>query len=769
MPTATGTRTYRLVVDNQQAIRELKKMGIGMEKVDKSVKSVQRSVDRTSKQLKSFGSNLRNAILGGGIAFAIVRLAQGFRDVSDSALELNQRLTSITRGDAAAAEVTLGNVLEVSQRLGVSIVDLTASLQKFRVAVPSQDVDTLLFSLETLSQALVTTGASTQSTNAVLLQMSQGLGTGALRGDEFRSVLENAPVVLQAWAEALGRGGESLVQLRDENAFTTQSFIELREEIREAITQIVGVDQPADTFSRAMTRIGNSFVATFVEFRAATAEGGPLVKLNQLLNSLATDVIPGLLPLMIGLADVVSTIGNNILDAIPALDGGANAIKGIGEEVDGTSAEIEVAQSAWTTFFQVDLPASIESSIKAIGALAAITEETMLLVPRLAQALSRGGLDEAGAEFDRIANRIRSIRSEFDNDVLSAFETRQRAVTTRADRRTELGDRPAGLLGTGTGFPTRPTKGGGSKRSAADRAAEQALKKLERQTASAAQTLREFNAEQAEQTRGFEQSIELIGLTEREQTRLNAVWEQEGEIRKLQLEQADLLAEKNLVEAEGIGAIITQLEQLAALRETQALQLFDAEAQQDALEKTREEAKKTAEDISSFFSDSINDVVQAAVTGARSVSDVLKSIAADLGSTLLKSGIQQLIGPLVGGALGGGGGGGGFGGLFGSLFGGLFGGGSSSSGASTAGYYQSVTPAYTSGPEMFMGGVPNVSVVNNGAPLSVQSSNMRGGELTVVVDTAVAASEQRYQRSMRSGFGAYSESVNASTTARRNV
>lgn len=51
--------------------------------------------------------------------------------------------------------------------------------------------------VETLNKAFVLSGAETQERNAAMYQMTQALSSGRLQGDEYRSIIENAPLVAQ--------------------------------------------------------------------------------------------------------------------------------------------------------------------------------------------------------------------------------------------------------------------------------------------------------------------------------------------------------------------------------------------------------------------------------------------------------------------------------------------------------------------------------------------------------------------------------------------
>lgn len=73
---------------------------------------------------------------------------------------------------------------------------------------------------ELLNKAFQSSGASTQEAAAAALQLSQALASGVLQGDELRSIRENAPLLAQAIADAMGVGIGELKKLGAEGKIT---------------------------------------------------------------------------------------------------------------------------------------------------------------------------------------------------------------------------------------------------------------------------------------------------------------------------------------------------------------------------------------------------------------------------------------------------------------------------------------------------------------------------------------------------------------------
>ena len=132
-------------------------------------------------------SLLTSAVAAIGGVYAIGRLAA----IADGYTNIQNRLRLLTDDQVELAEVT-ARLFEISNRTRSSF-EGTAELYA-RLGLSARDLgvsqEDLLNFTESLNQAIVLSGASGVEAQAGLIQFSQGLASGALRGDELRSVLE---------------------------------------------------------------------------------------------------------------------------------------------------------------------------------------------------------------------------------------------------------------------------------------------------------------------------------------------------------------------------------------------------------------------------------------------------------------------------------------------------------------------------------------------------------------------------------------------------
>jgi len=152
-------------------------------------------------------------------AFAVSKIIE----YADSYTNLQNRLKLVTDSTEALAQANQ-NVIDIAKNSRQEI-GATGDLY-FKVA---QNADKLGLSVadiskvtETFNKALALGGATTQEAETSIRQFSQAMGAGALRGDEFNAMAENAPVVLDALSRALGVTKGELRKLGSEGALSAE-------------------------------------------------------------------------------------------------------------------------------------------------------------------------------------------------------------------------------------------------------------------------------------------------------------------------------------------------------------------------------------------------------------------------------------------------------------------------------------------------------------------------------------------------------------------
>lgn len=211
------------------------------------VNVVNKELDQIDKKGDSLGRTLRNAFafLGGAL------LVRELIELSDAFTNVQNRLRIVTSGVDGLNEAT-EELLRISNDTRVSFTATAELYTRTALAVRelgrSQE-ETLQFT-ESLNQAVILSGASAQEAQAGLIQLSQGLASGALRGDELRSVLEQLPVVADVIAKSMGVTRGELRELGKEGEITAEVILDA---FKAARRELEG------NFAKTVPTIGQSF------------------------------------------------------------------------------------------------------------------------------------------------------------------------------------------------------------------------------------------------------------------------------------------------------------------------------------------------------------------------------------------------------------------------------------------------------------------------------------------------------------------------------
>jgi tape measure domain-containing protein len=204
---------------NQKAARDVEaafqRMG---RKGIRSFRDLEANAARLGKRM----GGLRGTIGKAAIAFAAFRAVQtGVQRVeSERRIKLlGQRFGEYAGLQNAATQAAkkfnlsqteanqaLANAFARLRPLGVSLEDITSTFGGFRTAA-------------------VLGGATAAEASAAFTQLSQALGSGALRGDEFRSIAEQAPLVLQAISDETGVAAGDLKEYAAQGLLTSDIVI----------------------------------------------------------------------------------------------------------------------------------------------------------------------------------------------------------------------------------------------------------------------------------------------------------------------------------------------------------------------------------------------------------------------------------------------------------------------------------------------------------------------------------------------------------------
>lgn len=169
---------------------------------------------------------------------------------------------------------------------------------------------------ETLNKALVVGGGAAEENKRALIQLSQGLSSGLLQGDELRSIREQAPYLASVLAEGLNKIDDRFIgttvgdlkELGAQGELTSDVVIRALEAMQDQVDATFA-DKAPRTWAQGLTSIQNTIKVMTAYLQSM--EGGPLSKISELVWIIA-DYLKSTdgLRLMSAIANMLTFIGN---------------------------------------------------------------------------------------------------------------------------------------------------------------------------------------------------------------------------------------------------------------------------------------------------------------------------------------------------------------------------------------------------------------------------------------------------------------------------
>jgi tape measure domain-containing protein len=193
-------------------------------------------LEQTRRAASATGEAIGKIFALAGVSFgaaALVAYAKQVSDVGVAAESAEVRLKSLAgrfgeADQAQRAAADAAELLNLSQTEAASgFAQLYSSLRPTGVGL--QQIETIFVGV---TAAAKNTGLSAESVNNALIQLTQGLASGRLQGDELRSVLEQLPPLSQAIAKELKVPVGALKQLGSEGKISTEIIIKALESLK---------------------------------------------------------------------------------------------------------------------------------------------------------------------------------------------------------------------------------------------------------------------------------------------------------------------------------------------------------------------------------------------------------------------------------------------------------------------------------------------------------------------------------------------------------
>ena len=317
--------TYRTFIDMSEAAAK------GAERVEKATKGVESQAKGAGASVGNMGGSFRQAggdatvaaagsskllstlkgFAGAVIGIATVKAAlSGLKkavDLSDEISQTTARLNLMNDGLQTTDQLN-DMIFQSAQRARTPYQTLADSVSKMGLNAGNafNSNQELIAFMEAVSKQFAIGGASATDMQYALVQLTQAMGSGALRGDELNSILDAAPGIARNIEKSMGWATGSIKQYAEQGLVTAEvvknAMLESTEEISRQFEQM------PMTFSQAMTLVKNQARQSFAPISDLISSA---INSDAFMSTLDT-IGFGIYAVMQGVAGFLGMVGNAI-------------------------------------------------------------------------------------------------------------------------------------------------------------------------------------------------------------------------------------------------------------------------------------------------------------------------------------------------------------------------------------------------------------------------------------------------------------------------
>ena len=199
--------------------RDVQAANEAIENLNRDTRNLQNPVDSTGKKFSNWGANL------GGAIYAVKEVFNTVSNIANKMDEINARSARAdmvgglfgTSGDNIESMVQqAANASRGNYRKMMSDVGKMGIMAKEAFANPKE----LVAFNEQLQKTFVIAGTGSAQIDSAMLQLTQAMASGVLRGEEFNAVFEAAPNIIQRIAEYTGKSTGEMRKMAEEGQLT---------------------------------------------------------------------------------------------------------------------------------------------------------------------------------------------------------------------------------------------------------------------------------------------------------------------------------------------------------------------------------------------------------------------------------------------------------------------------------------------------------------------------------------------------------------------
>lgn len=401
-------------------VNQLLNLGaIDVETYERKVEQLNSELEQTDGKASAAAGGLGKigSVLAG---FASLSFAKSMLDTADAMQSINAQVRQVVSSESEYLAIQR-QLLDVANNTRASLestANLYVSTSRALKDYGYTQQEILTFT-EATNNAMAIGGVQAQQQAAALMQLSQALGSGVLQGDEFKSIAEAAPILLDTIAEYMGKSRAEIKKLGSEGQLTADVIFKAISGASEKFGE-QAAKMPM-TMGQALTVFSNnwqSMVSKLLNDSGAMSGIAAVIKLIADNLNLVVPIVAGFAVAVAVAAAVAPTLALNVaLLANPfgivavAIGAVIGLIAQFGDEIDvfgdGWSNLSDVIQAVWQVITET-IGAAVDTVKSWFGELTTWVDESV------------GGWS---AVFERVMGLISSTIGAYINVYINTFAT----------------------------------------------------------------------------------------------------------------------------------------------------------------------------------------------------------------------------------------------------------------------------------------------------------------------------------------------------------
>ncbi|WP_274292292.1 tape measure protein [Enterobacter hormaechei] len=263
-----GNIVYQVQMDVANLIEAQRKVNERLEKMSGGASKAASKFDQLQTSI--------NKVAGAIAASIVVDWGRAFLVAADNMSQLNARIERLT-GSAATASQTMQNLMRISSATGGSLQDTAKLWETLSTALRDTGATNgqVIQLTETLQKIGRIGGSSAEEMANALRQFGQSISSGAVRAEEFNSILEQMPELARQIAAGMGVSIGELRQLMLDGKLTAEDALNAIQKQTGSVN--AEFEKLPRTLSQANTALTNSFLSMIDSVNQATGASTGLV------------------------------------------------------------------------------------------------------------------------------------------------------------------------------------------------------------------------------------------------------------------------------------------------------------------------------------------------------------------------------------------------------------------------------------------------------------------------------------------------------------